>query len=318
MWTRRWLESLAGERPFPTAPLSSDAIEAALLLRELLSGDDGMVLAARLEEAGVGDELVRRLASRRRTVRIEALEALAQARLPHAFPAVAQLIRHPQPVVRFMAGRAAARTLAVWSGPEREAGVVSFAEALGRANLPAGVLGEILILLGGAAPAVLARMLAEPNLPPAPSRACLDTVGRTGLVQLAYEAGALATHQDPEVRAAALRTLGRLRRVPARARDAVIIALADDTEFVRIQAARAAAYVPEDSALIALSHSLGDQSWWVRRASAESLLERGEWGVTSLQAAAASHPDRFAMDMAAQVLRDGGYPVPEAPVGGAA
>lgn len=145
-------------------------------------------------------------------------------------------------------------------------------------------------------------------------------MGRLGLVQLAYEAGARITHKDPEVRAAALRALGRLRRVPSRARDAVIIALADDTEFVRIQAARAAAFVPAESAVTALYQSLSDRSWWVRRASADSLLGEGAWGVSSLQKAAASHPDRYARDMAAQVLRDAGFVVPQEPepIGGAA
>jgi len=182
------------------------------------------------------------------------------------------------------------------------------------------VVTEVLILLQDAAPAVTARLVASPNLPAPIVRACLDAVGRLGLVQLAYEVGSRITHRDPEVRAAALRALGRLRRVPTRSRDAVIIALADDTEFVRIQAARAAAFIPELNAVTELSHALGDPSWWVRRAAAESLLARDDWGLRALQEAAVSHLDRFARDMAAQVLLDAGLTVPHqpTPLGGAA
>jgi HEAT repeat protein len=89
----------------------------------------------------------------------------------------------------------------------------------------------------------------------------------------------------------------------------VVIALVDDTEFVRIQAARAAAFVPEANAVTALYEALGDRSWWVRRASAESLLARDAWGISALKKAATSHPDRYAKDMAAQVLLDAGVKV---------
>ncbi len=205
MWTERWIKALFGEGPFPQAPLSREAQEAALSLRELLGGDEGMELAARLESAGVGQSLVRRLGSRRHTVRLQALEALARARLPTAFAAVNHLLNHPQPAVRLMAGRAAARTIATWNGPAREAGVISFADSLGRADLPAGVVTEVLILLQDAAAAVIARLMADPNLSALTTRACLDAVGRLGLVQLAYEVGSRTTHTDAEVRAAALR-----------------------------------------------------------------------------------------------------------------
>ena len=95
-----------------------------------------------------------------------------------------------------------------------------------------------------------------------------------------------------------------------RARSAVLIALTDDTEFVRVQAARAAAFVPAIDALVALHESLGDLSWWVRRASAESLLRLGRRGLSVLARAARFHPDRFAREMASQVLLDSGLVIP--------
>jgi HEAT repeat protein len=210
-----------------------------------------------------------------------------------------------------MAARAAARTLAAWNGPGRYEASADFAESLAAVDLPAGAITEVLILLEDATLQVTARLMADPNLSAPLTRACLDAIGRLGLSPLAYEAGPRITHRDPEVRAAALRALGRLARVPARARDAVIIALADDTEFVRIQAARAAAFIPEASAVTALYEALGDRSWWVRRASAESLVARDAWGIAALKKAATFHPDRYAKDMAAQVLVDAGVKLPK-------
>jgi HEAT repeat protein len=258
----------------------------------------------------VVEALIKQLESHRRTVRLEALEGLARARLPQAFAAVNRYVYHPQALIRLMAARAAARTLAAWTGPGRADAAAAFAESLGSIDLPAGGVAELLILLEDAASLVIARLMAEPKLAAPLARACLDAIGRLGLSPLAYEAGLRITHPDPEVRAAALRAMGRLARVPMRARDAVIIALADDTEFVRIQAARAAAFVPELSAVTALFEALGDRSWWVRRASAESLAARGAWGIDALRKAAASHPDRYARDMAAQVLLDAGIDLP--------
>ena len=112
------------------------------------------------------------------------------------------------------------------------------------------------------------------------------------------------THTDREVRAAGLRALGRLGRVPRKARDPLVIALTEDTEFVRIQAARAAAFLPRTMAVSLLYESMGDRSWWVRRSSAESLLHLGPDGRAALQKAIDSHPDRFARDMSEQVLLD--------------
>src|SRR6185503_4952075 len=173
---------------------------------------------------------------------------------------------------------------------------------------------ESLLLMEGNAPGVVGRLLADVDASPLVLRASLDAVGRLHLVEFAYEAAVWIGHPHPEVRAAALRALGRLERVPTRARDAVAIALADDTEFVRVQAARAAAFVPARLAVASLYKSLGDRSWWVRRAAAESLLHRGRWGIATLKKAARAHQDRFARDMAAQVLLDGGaVPMAEVP-----
>jgi HEAT repeat protein len=303
-WTVQWIDSVLGDAPFP--PPTDEAIEAGVSLRHLMSGDAGRAVAEGLWRTGAAAELLRKLQSSRMTDRMEALDGLAKARLPTVLPSVVRHMTSSEPVIRLMAARAAARTLSEWRGAGRDDAIQSFAEALPQADLPTGAMSETLLLAEDGAAGIAARLLTNEQSPPRVLRATLDALGRLGLAEFAYEAAVWINHEDPEVRSASLRALGKLGRVPMRARDAVVIALMDDTEFVRVQAARAAAFVPARIAVTALHQSLGDRSWWVRRAAAESLLHRGRWGIAVLRKAARAHRDRFARDMAAQVLLDAG------------
>ena len=308
-WTDQWIAAIYDEAALP--PLTAESTEAGLNLRHLLRGEEGHAVAEGLWRIGAVARLLRNLQSNRMVDRMEALDGMARARVPAALDPIVRLMAGQEPVVRLMAARAAARTLSDWVGPGRDEAMDTFASALGHSDLPAGAMAEALLLIDANAPGVVARLLSDQGAPPLMLRAALDAVGRLQLVEFAYEAAVWIRHPDPEVRAAALRALGRMGRVPMRARDTVVIALADDTEFVRIQAARAAAFVPARIAVTALHRSLGDRSWWVRRAAAESLLHRGRWGIATLKKAARAHRDPFARDMAAQMLLDGGIVHPE-------
>jgi len=309
-WTERWIQAVYEEGSLPEAPLPPEAEEAGMCLRDLLDGEESDRLAEGLERSGVVASLLRRLGSARVTVRMEALEGLARARLPSTLGPVIHAMASSRPALRLMAARAAARIIASWSGPGLDEAIRSFCDGLVASELPVGAAAEALVLLERSAPAVIARLLSQSDAPAFLLRAALDSVGRLRLVEFAYEAGTRVTHRDREVRSAGLKALGRLGRVPVRARSAVLIALTDDTEFVRVQAARAAAFVPAIDALVALHESLGDLSWWVRRASAESLLRLGRRGLSVLARAARFHPDRFAREMASQVLLDSGLVIP--------
>jgi HEAT repeat protein len=82
--------------------------------------------------------------------------------------------------------------------------------------------------------------------------------------------------------------------------------LDDDIEFVRVVAVRAARRQPLPHVLALLIERLGDSSWWVRKGAAETLAAMGPAGEEALFEAAESHPDRYARDMAAQVIVDSG------------
>ena len=304
-WTERWLRVVDGATPAPRAPLAREALEAALELRERLHGEEGRELSTVLERLRVADLLVKRAGARAITTRLEALDALAKARLPSAFRTLQTLVVDPAPSVRFMAARAAARTTAAMvPGAERDKCATVLALTLDAGELPPSAAGEVILLLEDAASTFLTVLFSIPQLSPTLLRGALDAVGRLGLERFADRAASAVTHTDREVRAAGLRALGRLGRVPRKARDPLVIALTEDTEFVRIQAARAAAFLPRTMAVSLLYESMGDRSWWVRRSSAESLLHLGPDGRAALQKAIDSHPDRFARDMSEQVLLD--------------
>jgi hypothetical protein len=306
-WTERWFAVLFSNAQPPAGELGPEAEEAAVEIRERLKGQEGKEFSSLLEGLQLGKRLVERLSSRRLTTRLDALDALAKARLPSTLGPLLRFIGDEDPVMRFLSARAAARTMAELApGPPREQAARVFADALEKAALPPGACSEILLLLGDGAAEVLGFLIGNPKAPSSVVRAALDAVGKLGLPMFTDGAVLRITDRDREVRAAALRALGRLGRAPEEARDPIVIALNDDTEFVRIQAARAAAGLPAEIALPVLRGSLSDRSWWVRRAAAEALLRLGPAGIDTLWAAARKHPDRFAGDMAAQVLLDSG------------
>jgi HEAT repeat protein len=333
-WTERWVSVLFQAETPPTGPLSPEAEEALLDLRETLVGTEGERVEWLVRRYGLGEDLLyrSRAASRKRVLRplaglrrrrlssrLEALESLAKARLASAIDPLIALVDDREPAVRIMALRTLSRTLArLPEGSARDGAADRFADLISVAHLPAGVIEESLLLLEGTAPRALERLLAsatadgkepfegEIRLPGARLARVLDAVGRLKVLGLADEVGPFAGHPNPEVRAAALRALGALGILPAGAEQAAAAALIDPVEFVRIQATRTVALLPRTAARQALWDLLGDESWWVRRAAARALVHLGTDGPLMLERAGRSHPDRYARHMAVQVLLDAG------------
>jgi HEAT repeat protein len=304
-WVRRWLRVLDGSEAPPTPPLDEDAIEALLGLRNAVRGTMADGVSELLARYDVGGSLVRAAQGRRVSSRLEALGSLARSRSPEAMPALVEAIGDPERTVRIAAARAAARTLAAIDDPlERRSAVRDVVDALDHERMPFGVLEEMLLLADEAAPSVVEDLLLYKDVPAPFRRAALDAVARLQLIEFADDTVRYLDHRDPEVRAAALRAVARMGLLPPAGRPAVLAALEDEVDFIRIHATSAARLLPRDRASAALWDRLGDPSWWVRRAAVDALASLGPAGLAELGRAGRSHPDRYARDMAAQALRD--------------
>jgi HEAT repeat protein len=148
---------------------------------------------------------------------------------------------------------------------------------------------RLLPLLRASDPAV--RFWAARLLAPYPE------LGEARLIMLTHD-------RDPNVRAAAVETLGIRGEDDARA--AILASLHDPVWYVRVHAARAAGQLLGAAAAPSLVRLLGDTRWWVRTATKDALRGIGSDAVPALLATLAD-PDAFARNGAAEVLQDLGY-----------
>ncbi|KGQ23031.2 HEAT repeat domain-containing protein [Thermus filiformis] len=289
-WLARFTEALFGG-PLPPPPWPRPALEALLSLRETLKGEMAEQVTNWLRQARPPWEglLRSRLASR--PARLEAMDALAQARFPEALPALLPYLEHKDPVLRLAAARAAARLAAPEDAP-------LLGEALLRSGLPRGGLLEILLLLEDRALPVLEAFLDRGG--PRERWAALEATGRLRRHDLVEKVLPFLAETDPELKAAALRALWRLGHPPSGYEGEVLAALFAPQEFLRVQAVRVLPLLG-NLAEKALWNRLGDPSFYVRRAAAEALKALNP---DLLAEAARAHPDPYARAMARQVLEE--------------
>ena len=304
-WVARWLRVLDGSEAPPTGTLKAEAVEALLALRETLRGSDSTRVAELLERHGAVVTLERTAAHGRKNRRLDAIVALSNARIPSSLPTLVAGVADGDRVISVASARAAARTLArIEDLFDRDRGAAALARAMDDAALPYGIVEEVVVLSEEAATSLIQVLLLRERPRPATVRAAIDGIGRLQLLVFSEEVVRFLRDPDDEVRAAALRAVGRLGFLPEASQGIVIASLTDDVDFVRIHAAAAARFLPRPQALSFLSDRLGDRSWWVRRAAADALVALGPAGLAALGRAARSHPDRFARDIAEQALRD--------------
>jgi HEAT repeat protein len=115
---------------------------------------------------------------------------------------------------------------------------------------------------------------------------------------------ALTWDSDPNVRAAAVETLGS--RTGSAVGAATLACLEDSAWFVRVHAARAAGHVLGAAAAPTIAQHLSEERWWVRTAAKDALRGLGTEAVPSLLAML-THEDPFARNGAAEVLQDIGF-----------
>lgn len=320
-WAERWRLVASGRTGCPTDPLPDEAVEALLEVREEASPDQVDRIAEVMVLSGADEVLMDRLdriilppgrpvrfweRSRRLGQILDTLDDLARARIPRAAASLVVLVDSTSSVVRTMALRAAARTIgAMRPGGHRTGVLQDFVGCLRRGTFERGALDESLLLLDGGAESVCASVLRRNDDDPKLVASCLETTARlkldslTPLIVLHLEDG-----RPLEVRTAAFRALAGCDALPEGAAAHIRAALAEQVEPVRIQATRSARLLPAAEAVPLLVGMLGDPSWWVRRAAGEALAQIPSHGQAALVGSAGSHPDPFARDMAAQVLRD--------------
>jgi HEAT repeat protein len=304
-WVARWLRVLDGSDVAPVGTLKPEAVDALLALRETLRGSDSSRVAELLERHGAVVTLERSAGHGRTRRRLDAIVALSNARISSSFPTLVAGVADTNQIISVASVRAAARTLArIEDLFDRDRASAALARAVDAAQLPYGIVEEVVVLAEDAASSLIQALLIQDRPRTSTVRAAIDGIGRLQLLVFAEEVVRFLSDPDVEVRAAALRAIGRLGFLPQAAHGVVIAALTDDVDFIRIHAAAAARLLPRPQALAFLNERLGDRSWWVRRAAADTLVTLGPAGLAELGRVVRAHPDRFARDIAEQALRD--------------
>lgn len=134
-WLARFTEALFGG-PLPPFPWPRAALEALLALRETPKGEMAERVTDWIRKARPPWEKILQGRFSSRPARLEAMDALAQARLSEAFPRLLPYLKHPDPVLRLAAACLVHPEDAPRSG-----------KALLGAGLPRGALLEVFLLL---------------------------------------------------------------------------------------------------------------------------------------------------------------------------
>jgi HEAT repeat protein len=303
-WTQTWLERIWTDEPFAATPVGAmrdpASGEALLRLRETLRDEDSYRAAQLYQHHGFLARDLRALRSPHQPLRAVALEQVSRARHPSAIFGLERSLDVEAAPLRALALLALAR---VCARLKLDAGqlVALFAARCCDPQLSSGTVERCLVLLErNSAPVITA--LLDSNRVQSPVRSALEALGLVGLPPLAGLAAPWLHHASLDLRCAAARALYRVGVVPDGAYDDVLALLGDAQWPARAQGVLALSGVDAPSVNGLLYVHLGDAHWWVRHNSALALSKRGAGGLDTLHAAAATHPDRFARDMARQQL----------------
>jgi HEAT repeat protein len=245
------------------------------------------------------ERLVRRASGRPRTDwgkwrRVSALQRLERARHPAVPRLLTRVLHDPDPTIAAAAIRTLGHVGDEWA-------IELLVDALRRGDGSRSRIAAELERLAPAPGPRLAPLLRDANsmvrfwgatlLRPYPE------IAEPTLIQLTWDS-------DPNVRAAAVETLGTRRG--AAVATALSARLGDSEWFVRVHAARAVGHVVGADAAPSVARLLADERWWVRTAAKDALRGMGSDAVPSLLSLL-SHDDPFARNGAAEVLQDIGF-----------
>lgn len=229
----------------------------------------------------------------RRGKRIQALSLIARFDTPEAEEILLKHIRHPDTYTQL----AALRGLAARGDIRHlDQAVEALAQSNQRNTL---MLADILSRFGDAAAPFLIELAGSDALPEVRSAAIM-TLGNMRALAAVDSLIRLCHDAHPEIRAAAVAALGEMG--DSRAGDAAVLLLRDEAAPVREQAAHALGLLVFQPALPALAACLSDTAWWVRFRAAEALHRLGDRGLAMLRSVSVQ-PDeagRIARDVLAE------------------
>lgn len=269
----------------------------AAVLREVRGRVQGPVLkelARLLVEIGETDRLGRLAGARRRWLRRVAARGLGECGGPRAVVYLLALLGDPDEDVR-----RTARNAVLGTGDESAIGL-AVRSYLEDAPLAKGWRAAFYARVAAVAPRELLRLLERPILSEGEQKLALEALANARVAAAAPAAAARLDARNPELRVAAVRTLGKLGTVSQLS--GVIERLGDTQWFVRAVAARALeSFEPDERTGVALGRALHDSAWWVRANAARTLAHHGQAGIAPLLASLTGE-DRYARDAALLAL----------------
>lgn len=287
-------EFVAGLRVFPPDTVLS---LTANLARTSMPPDQRAALALALRDEPWVRAKLAGATSKRWGVRLEAARCFALAGTPADGELLERLLNDPQPAVGIAAVNALTRV-----ADARLIGQVLDALVM-RPRVVRTYLSSTLRELRALVAPVLADRLSSSASPDALAR-WTELAGALEEAAPLECAARLATHPEPQVRAAVARAL---RRVPTkRSADSLRQLLGDSDEAVRAAAAYALGELGSPAAIPLLLLAAHDSAWSVRYRAALALTQLGEEGRAAMRALR-SDGDKYVADMATLItgLSDG-------------
>lgn len=254
--------------------------DALLEFQGLVRGDDQDRILAELRELGLIEVLSARLNQGSRAGRMAVLEALAALGGPKARAAIRGAVASSSPEIRM----AAIKAIADSGAPPSVGRLIDYAVA---GDLPISRLyAELLRQVTATDPVAAVNALNRTDLSSAMRASLVDALGVSGDYQVLTSLISAAADEDPEVRTAAVRALGRLQHPAGEA--TIAHAMNDASWIVRSAAAEAAGAGGFSRLAGGLDRLLADPEWWVRFRAGEALVAIGLEGLAVLREAALS------------------------------